>query len=69
MTQNYYIESFSHKKPNDEQLKRIDFLRLSYKLLLNDLYENCRDSRELSIALTNLENSLMYAVKSIILEG
>lgn len=69
MTQDYYIESFSHKKPTDEQLKRIEFLRLSYKLLLKQLFENCRDSRELNIALTNLENSLMYAVKSIILEG
>lgn len=69
MNQDYYIKSFSHVAPTSEQLKRIEQLRLCYKLLLDELVKNCKESRELNIALSNLENSLMYAVKSIVLEN
>jgi len=68
LNKDYFIKSFSHQQPTNDQLRRIEHLRLSYKLLLNEIYENCIDSRELSLALNNLENSLMYAVKSIVLE-
>lgn len=69
MDQDYFIKSFSHVKPTTEQLKRIEHLRLSYKLLLYEIYNTCKESRELSLALNKLENSLMYAVKSIVLEN
>ena len=69
MNQDYFIKSFSHQQPTTEQLKRIEYIRLSYKLLLDEIYKTCKESRELSLALTNLENSLMYAVKSIVLEN
>lgn len=69
MNQDYYIKSFSHQQPTSEQLKRIEHLRLSYKLILHEICKTCKESRELSIALSNLENSLMYAVKSIVLEN
>jgi len=68
LNQDYYIKSFSHQQPTSEQLKRIEHIRLSYKLLLDDICKTCKDSRERNIALSNLENSLMYAVKSIVLE-
>lgn len=64
----YYIKSFSHVKPTNDQLKRIENVRNIYKCILSSLYKHCKQSRELSIALDNLENSLMYAVKSIVLE-
>jgi hypothetical protein len=69
LDKDYFIKSFSHQQPTSEQLKRIEHLRLSYKLLLDEIYNTCKDSRELRLALTNLENSLMYAVKSIVLEN
>jgi hypothetical protein len=69
LNQDYFIKSFSHQQPTTEQLKRIEYIRLSYKLLLDEIYKTCKESRELSLALTNLENSLMYAVKSIVLEN
>lgn len=69
MNQDYFIKSFSHQQPTTEQLKRIEYIRLSYKLLLDEIYKTCKESRELSLALTDLENSLMYAVKSIVLEN
>lgn len=61
-------KSLTNIKPNEEKLKRIEALRESYKDIVNSLSENCNDSRELSIAITKLEESLMWAVKSIILE-
>jgi len=61
-------KSMTNIKPNEEQIKRIESLRESYKLAAEALGSLCNDSRELSIAVTNLEQSLMWAVKSIILE-
>jgi hypothetical protein len=62
------FRSMTNIKPNEEQIERIEELRSYYKDVVDGLGILCKDSRELSIAITNLEDSLMWAVKSIVLE-
>jgi hypothetical protein len=59
--------SLTNIKPSDEKILRIENVRGAYKTIVDNLGFNCKDSRELSLAVTNLEQSLMWAVKSIIL--
>ena len=61
-------KSMTNIKPNEDQIYKIKSLRESYKFAAEALGSLCKDSRELSIAVTNLEQSLMWAVKSIVLE-
>lgn len=62
------LKSMTNVTPNEEQIIRIEKVRESYKEVAMTLYENCKSNRNLSIAITELENSLMRAVKSICLE-
>lgn len=59
--------SLTNIKPSDEKIVRIEDVRNAYKTVADCLNVTCKDSRELSLAITNLEQSLMWAVKSIIL--
>lgn len=63
----YYEKSFSHIKPEGKQITSIEEIRTSYKQLLADLMECCPQSNNLLESLKLLENSLMYAVKSIVM--
>lgn len=64
----YYEKSFSYIKPDEMQVVSIEEIRTSYKQLLADLMQCCPQSNNLIEALKLLENSLMYAVKSIVME-
>lgn len=60
--------SLTNQAPNDDQLNRILELRGFAKSFGRVLINNCPDSRERSLALTHLEDTAMWAVKSIVLE-
>ena len=62
------IRSMTNIKPNEDQIFRIEAIRGIYKEVVKTLGLRCKDSRELDIAVENLEQSLMWAVKSIVLE-
>jgi hypothetical protein len=62
------LKSMTNVTPDQDKIKRIEEITELYKNTATILNKNCKDSRELRIAITNLENSLMWAVKSIILE-
>lgn len=62
------LRSMTNIKPNENQIKKIEDIRNYYKKVVDGLYQHCNNSRELSIAITKLEESLMWAVKSIVLE-
>lgn len=68
MDKDKILKSMTNIKPSDAQIIRIETIREAYKNVVESLEVNCRNSRELSIGLTELENSLMWAVKSIVLE-
>lgn len=62
------VKSMTNIRPSEDQIKRIEDLRESYKSIVLSLAGNCNNSRELNIATEKLEESLMWAVKSIVLE-
>lgn len=59
--------SLSHHAPSEAQAKRIEKLRVAAKVF-GAAIEETMPTRERSLALTNLEQSLMWAIKGIILE-
>lgn len=60
--------SMTNITPTAQQIKRIEKLRGAFKLTAQDLIEVTPVSREQSLALTHLEDAVMWAVKSIVLE-
>ena len=61
--------TFDYQKPTDEQIPRIERIREAYKTLLETIERECPASRPLSVAITNLEQSGMWAIKAIVFEG
>lgn len=57
--------NFSYHGPKNNQPERYDLLRQKAKELALLMRGNCPASRELSLALTNLEQSVMWANASI----
>jgi hypothetical protein len=61
-------KSMTNISPNKDQIKKIESLREHYKNLVDLVNVSCVDSRSKNIAMTDLENSLMWVVKCIVLE-
>lgn len=61
------IHNLTHHAPkNDDNVKKIEAIRAGAKIFLGTLNENCVDSRELSLALTHLEEVAMWAIASVV---
>lgn len=60
--------SMTNITPTPDQIDRIEALRVIAKTYGAAIISTCLDSRERSLALTHLEDSIMWAVKSIVLE-
>jgi hypothetical protein len=56
---------FTHHPPKGDQAERYEKVRSSALSFANLLTENCPPSRELSLALTNLEQAVFWANASI----
>jgi hypothetical protein len=69
MDRDKILKSMTNLSPEQEQCERIEELRSYYKMVVGGLDKLCKDSRELSIAITKLEESLMWAIKNIVLEA
>ena len=64
------VFNMTPQKIDDLQAERIDFVRMSAKKLVGVIYTNSPEkSRERALALSKLEESLMWAVASIAREG
>jgi hypothetical protein len=57
--------NFKYHSPKDDQPKRYEILRGMGKELANTINLLCPDSREKSLAITNLEQAIMWANASI----
>lgn len=57
---------FTHYKPSPEGRKKLDTLRQAFKTTSSILRELAPQSRELSLAITNLEQSAMWAIKAVV---
>ena len=58
-------KTFCYHKPNDNQITRYDSIRLIAKEYAELILLICPDSREKSIALTKLQETVMWANASI----
>ena len=66
MSVNVVIETnFTYHSPNENQVDRYKLLRDKAKELAYAIDERCPSSREKSLALTNLEQAVMWANASI----
>jgi hypothetical protein len=60
--------SLTNISPDEGKIVRIEGVREAGKLLAAAIIDSSDSSRERSLALTHLEETVMWAVKSIILE-
>jgi hypothetical protein len=56
---------FTYHAPNEEQKQKYQYLRLAAKTLARDINELVPDSREKSLAMTHLEDAVMWANAAI----
>jgi hypothetical protein len=57
---------FAYHKPSDDGMTRITAVSEGYSELKRILETNCPPSRHLSVAITELETSAMWAVKAVV---
>ena len=60
--------SLTNQTPSEEQIQRIEILRMWGQDLGHTILDHTEPSREQSLALTHLEETVMWAVKAIVLE-
>ena len=65
MTPEQIENNFSYHPPKGDQADRYEALRRQAKELALHIEDKCPDSREKSLALTNLEQAVMWANASI----
>ena len=61
--------NLTNHRPGDAQIRDIERVRDRAKLLGETIISRCPPSRERSLALTALEDTVMRAVQSIVTEG
>lgn len=61
--------SMTNIPPTAEQVERIEAIREAAKVLASAIIVDSYESRERSLALTHLEDAVMWAVKGIVLNG
>lgn len=57
---------FAYHKPSQAGLETVTFLRERFSELHDQLEHHCPKSRELSVALTHLETTAMWAIKAVV---
>lgn len=62
------VHSLTNHTPHHDQTNRIEAIREAAKTLAYEIAHYCPNSRERSLAVTHLEETVMWAVKSVVLE-
>jgi hypothetical protein len=57
---------FAYHKPSPDALVKINNIREAYSFVKKQIEQNCPPSRHLSVAITELETSAMWAIKAIV---
>lgn len=65
-TQKQIDNNFVYHTPTPEEVETIKNIREKLKDIATYLNESCKQSRELSLALTHLEETMMWANASIV---
>lgn len=61
------ILSLTNHKPQTEAVEKVERVRNAAKTMATTIFRECPPSRERSLAITALEEQVMWAVKSIVL--
>lgn len=59
-------KTYAYHKPSNTGIEKIKTLREAFSSLHNLINEVAPNSREKSVALTNLETTAMWAIKSVV---
>jgi len=59
------LKRFTYHAPKDDQASRYETVRANARFFAELLVDLCPDSRELSLAMTNLEQVVMWANAAI----
>jgi hypothetical protein len=59
-------KSYAYHAPSIEGLKKINKLREAFSDLERLINDTCPTSRHKSVAITNLENAAMWAIKAVV---
>lgn len=65
MTNAEIERNFTYHAPKDDQQQRYESIRYKAKMLTAYINEYCPDSREKSLAITKIEEAVMWANASI----
>ena len=65
MKNNEIEKNYTYHAPKDDQPERYEKIRFKAKMLAAYINENCPESREKSLAMTKLEEAVMWANASI----
>lgn len=57
---------YAYHKPSKDGLARINRLRDEFSGLQRVIEQQCPESRQRAVALTNLETSAMWAIKAVV---
>jgi len=57
---------FAYHKPSEDGLAKITELREGFSWLKATIEKNCPESRQRSVAITELETSAMWAIKAVV---
>ena len=57
--------NMTNQTPDEDQIERIERMREIFRQAASMVYVNCPRSRERSLAITGLEDALMWTVASI----
>ena len=60
------LKTFAYHKPSENGLGKITRLRELFSQVHAEISEICPQSRERSVALTELETTAMWAIKSVV---
>ena len=57
---------FAYHKPSEDGFQKISRLREAFSLVQRAIQDNCPESRQKSVAITELETSAMWAIKAVV---
>lgn len=59
-------KTFAYHKPSEDGLARITSLREAFSAVKRTIETKCPESRQRSVALTELETAAMWAIKAVV---
>jgi hypothetical protein len=66
MEKQFIDKPFAYHKPSPKGMEKITALRAAFSMVKAVVEENCPESRQRSVAITELETSAMWAIKAVV---